>query len=52
MNLPSVSIKQLLQAGAHLGHTTFRWNPNMEKFIFGSKNSGTIKNLSYLKMIN
>ena len=39
MNLPSVSIKQLLQAGVHLGHTTFRWNPKMEKFIFGSKNS-------------
>ena len=39
MNLPSVTIKQLLQAGVHLGHTTFRWNPKMQKFIFGSKNS-------------
>ena len=39
MNLPSVSIKQLLEAGVHLGHKTFRWNPKMSKFIFGSKNS-------------
>ena len=39
MNLPSVTIKQLLEAGVHLGHKTFRWNPKMEEFIFGSKNS-------------
>jgi len=39
MNLPSVSIKQLLEAGVHLGHKTFRWNPKMNKFIFGSKSS-------------
>ena len=39
MNLPSVTIKQLLEAGVHLGHKTFRWNPKMHKYIFGSKNS-------------
>ena len=39
MRLPSVTIKQLLEAGVHLGHKTFRWNPKMSKFIFGSKNS-------------
>ena len=39
MNLPSVTIKQLLEAGVHLGHKTFRWNPKMDKFIFGAKNS-------------
>ena len=39
MNLPSVTIKELLEAGVHLGHKTFRWNPKMSKFIFGSKNS-------------
>ena len=39
MNLPKVNIKQLLEAGVHLGHKTFRWNPKMEKFIFGAKNS-------------
>jgi len=39
MNLPSVTIKQLLESGVHLGHKTFRWNPKMKDFIFGSKNS-------------
>jgi len=39
MKLPSVTIKQLLDAGVHLGHKTFRWNPKMSQYIFGSKNS-------------
>ena len=39
MNIPSISIKQLLEAGVHLGHKTLRWNPRMKKFIFGEKNS-------------
>ena len=39
MKIPTVSIKQLLEAGVHLGHKTFRWNPKMSKYIFGSKNS-------------
>ena len=39
MKLPSVTIKHLLEAGVHLGHKTFRWNPKMSEFIFGSKNS-------------
>ena len=39
MKLPTVTIKQLLEAGVHLGHKTFRWNPKMGKYIFGSKNS-------------
>jgi len=39
MKLADVTIKQLLEAGVHLGHKTFRWNPKMEKFIFGSKSS-------------
>ena len=39
MKLPVVTIKQLLEAGVHLGHKTFRWNPKMGSYIFGSKNS-------------
>ena len=39
MKLPEVTIKELLQAGVHLGHKTFRWNPKMSKFIFGTKDS-------------
>ena len=39
MSVPKVNIKQLLEAGVHLGHKTLRWNPKMKKFIFGEKNS-------------
>jgi len=53
MNLPSVTIKNLLEAGVHLGHKTFRWNPKMDKFIFGAKNSIHIIDLvQTLEMIN
>ncbi len=53
MKLPSVTIKQLLEAGVHLGHKTFRWNPKMSKFIFGAKNSIHIIDLvQTLEMIN
>ena len=31
-------IKQLLEAGVHFGHQTKRWNPKMEKYIFGERN--------------
>ena len=53
MKLPSVTIKNLLEAGVHLGHKTFRWNPKMSKFIFGSKNSIHIIDLvQTLEMVN
>jgi small subunit ribosomal protein S2 len=39
MNVPKVDIKQLLEAGVHLGHKTLRWNPKMKPYIFGEKNS-------------
>ena len=39
MNVPKIDIKQLLEAGVHLGHKTLRWNPKMKKYIFGEKNS-------------
>jgi len=53
MKLPSVTIKQLLEAGVHLGHKTFRWNPKMSKYIFGSKESVHIIDLvQTLEMIN
>ncbi|MFL2887402.1 MAG: 30S ribosomal protein S2 [Pelagibacterales bacterium MED-G40] len=39
MNVPEVDIKQLLEAGVHLGHKTLRWNPKMKRYIFGEKNS-------------
>jgi small subunit ribosomal protein S2 len=39
MKVPEVNIKQLLEAGVHLGHKTLRWNPKMKQYIFGEKNS-------------
>ena len=39
MKIPNVTIKQLLEAGVHLGHKTLRWNPKMKKYIFGKKDS-------------
>ncbi|MGE0267737.1 MAG: 30S ribosomal protein S2 [Candidatus Omnitrophota bacterium] len=30
-------IKKLLEAGVHFGHQTQRWNPKMQKFIFGKR---------------
>ena len=33
-----VSVQALLEAGAHFGHITRRWNPKMAKFIYGVKN--------------
>ena len=32
------TIKELLEAGAHFGHQTSRWNPKMKRFIFGERN--------------
>lgn len=34
----TVEIKDLLEAGAHFGHQTARWNPKMKRFIFGERN--------------
>jgi len=33
-----VTLEQLLEAGAHFGHLTRRWNPKMQPFIFNEKN--------------
>ncbi len=34
----TVTIKQLLEAGAHFGHQTSRWHPRMKKYIFTKRN--------------
>ena len=38
MSLPTFTMRQLLEAGVHFGHSTRRWNPRMEPFIFGERN--------------
>jgi small subunit ribosomal protein S2 len=37
---------QLLDAGAHFGHQTHRWNPKMKPYIFGARNGIHILDLS------
>ena len=34
----TATIKQLLEAGAHFGHQTGRWNPRMKSYIFTKRN--------------
>ena len=38
MAAPVVTMQQLLEAGAHFGHQTHRWNPRMKPYIFGARN--------------
>ena len=38
MNLPEVTIEDLLESGVHFGHNVKRWNPKMEQYIFGVRN--------------
>lgn len=35
--MSSVTMKQLLEAGAHFGHQTRRWNPKMKPYIWGAR---------------
>ena len=46
MALPEFSMRSLLEAGAHFGHQTHRWNPKMERYIFGSRSNIHIIDLS------
>ena len=42
-----VSMRDLLQAGAHFGHQTRYWNPKMDQYIFGARNKIHIINLEH-----
>ncbi len=39
MALPDFSMRQLLEAGAHFGHQSHRWNPKMAPYLFGVRNN-------------
>ena len=41
----NVTIKDMLEAGAHYGHQTRRWNPKMKRYIYGARNGIYIINL-------
>lgn len=36
--MAKIGVKQMLEAGAHFGHQTKRWNPKMKPYIFGARN--------------
>jgi len=46
MAAPVVTMQQLIEAGAHFGHQTHRWNPRMKPYIFGDRNGVHILDLS------
>jgi small subunit ribosomal protein S2 len=46
MALPDFSMRQLLEAGAHFGHQSHRWNPKMSPYIFGTRNNIHILDLA------
>jgi small subunit ribosomal protein S2 len=46
MAAPVVTMQQLIDAGAHFGHQTHRWNPKMKPYIFGDRNGIHIIDLS------
>ena len=46
MAIPTVSMRQLLEAGAHFGHHTRRWDPRMKPFLFGVRNNVHIIDLT------
>jgi small subunit ribosomal protein S2 len=45
--MTNVSMKEMLQAGAHFGHQTRYWNPKMKPYIFGARNKVHIINLEH-----
>ncbi len=45
-SLCNLSVKDLMEAGAHFGHQTRRWNPKMKLYIFEEKNGLYIINLA------
>jgi small subunit ribosomal protein S2 len=46
MAAPVVTLQHLIEAGAHFGHQTHRWNPRMKPYIFGDRNGIHILDLS------
>jgi small subunit ribosomal protein S2 len=46
MAAPVVTMQALIEAGAHFGHQTHRWNPRMKPYIFGARNGVHIIDLS------
>lgn len=46
MTLPTISMRQLMEAGVHFGHNARRWNPKMGSYIYGSREGVHILDLT------
>lgn len=45
MSESRITMRQMIQAGAHFGHRVSRWNPKMKSYIYGARNGIYILNL-------
>ncbi len=50
--MKKLDITQLIEAGAHFGHLTRRWNPKMKPYIFMEKNGIHIIDLKKTKLMS
>lgn len=46
MPVPDFTMRQLLEAGVHFGHQSYRWNPKMAKYLFGVRDQVHIIDLA------
>lgn len=46
---PTIFLEDMAKAGVHFGHHTSKWNPKMQDYIYGSKNSIHIIDLNTTK---
>lgn len=44
--MSQLELKELLEAGAHFGHQTHKWNPKMKKYVYGERNGIYIVDLA------
>src|SRR5262245_31843631 len=42
-----ITMRELIDAGAHFGHQTRRWHPHMKPFLYGDRNGIHIINLQF-----
>jgi len=46
MTLPTISMRQMIEAGVHFGHNARRWNPKMGQYIYGTREGVHIMDLT------
>ena len=46
MSAPEFTLRRLMEAGAHFGHQTHRWDPRMKPYIYGERNGVHIIDLT------